>query len=80
MSGLSLGAVASCKWAGFFTVGTIGLSTIHQHWLLCGDLRVSPCIWLHHFIMCTFWPILFWEWAPPGPSVISLYASSKTPS
>jgi dolichyl-phosphate-mannose-protein mannosyltransferase len=42
LSGLSLGAVVSCKWVGLFTIATVGLSTIKQLWLLLGDLRVSP--------------------------------------
>ncbi|KAJ7982867.1 glycosyltransferase family 39 protein [Mycena polygramma] len=50
MSGLSLGAVFSCKWVGLFTIATVGLSTIHQLWLLLGDLRVSPRVWMRHFV------------------------------
>lgn len=48
-SGLSLGAVASCKWVGLFTIATLGLSTVAQLWALLGDLRVSPRVWLRHF-------------------------------
>lgn len=48
-SGLSLGAVASCKWVGLFTIATLGLSTVSQLWNLLGDLRVSPRVWLKHF-------------------------------
>ncbi|KAJ7476966.1 glycosyltransferase family 39 protein [Mycena galericulata] len=50
MSGLSLGAVVSCKWVGFFTIATVGLSTIRQLWVLLGDLRVPPRVWLRHFV------------------------------
>jgi dolichyl-phosphate-mannose-protein mannosyltransferase len=50
MSGLSLGAVLSCKWVGLFTVATVGLSTINQLWGLLGDLRVSPRVWMRHFV------------------------------
>ena len=50
LSGLSLGAVVSCKWVGLFTIATIGLSTIHQLWLLLGDLRLSPRLFVKHFI------------------------------
>ncbi|KAJ7721344.1 glycosyltransferase family 39 protein [Mycena maculata] len=64
MSGLSLGAVASCKWVGLFTVATVGLSTIRQLWLLLGDLRVSPRVWLRHFVARAFClilvPVLFY--------------------
>ncbi|KAJ7367532.1 glycosyltransferase family 39 protein [Mycena albidolilacea] len=50
MSGLSLGAVFSCKWVGLFTIATVGLSTVNQLWVLLGDLRVSPRVWLRHFV------------------------------
>ncbi|KAF7331457.1 Glycosyltransferase family 39 protein [Mycena kentingensis (nom. inval.)] len=50
MSGLSLGAVASCKWVGFFTVATVGCSTIYQLWTLLGDLRIPPKVWIRHFV------------------------------
>ncbi|KAJ7174473.1 glycosyltransferase family 39 protein [Mycena filopes] len=50
MSGVSLGAVASCKWVGFFTVATVGLSTIGQLWALLGDLRISPRVFMRHFV------------------------------
>ncbi|KAJ7196882.1 glycosyltransferase family 39 protein [Mycena haematopus] len=50
MSGLSLGAVLSCKWVGLFTIATVGLSTIGQLWTLLGDLRVSPRVWIRHFV------------------------------
>ena len=50
LTGLSLGAVASCKWVGLFTIATIGLSTINQLWNLLGDLRVSPKLWIRHFL------------------------------
>ncbi|TFK66647.1 glycosyltransferase family 39 protein [Pluteus cervinus] len=48
-SGLSLGAVSSSKWVGFFTVATIGCSTILQLWNLLGDLRVTPKLFIKHF-------------------------------
>lgn len=50
LTGLSLGAVASCKWVGFFTVATIGLATMKQLWDLLGDLRVPPRLWIKHFL------------------------------
>ncbi|KAJ6544250.1 glycosyltransferase family 39 protein [Mycena capillaripes] len=50
MSGLSLGAVFSCKWVGLFTIATVGLSTIHQLWVLLGDLRIPPRVWMRHFV------------------------------
>ncbi|KAJ7123188.1 glycosyltransferase family 39 protein [Mycena epipterygia] len=64
MSGLSLGAVSSCKWVGFFTVATVGFSTIHQLWVLLGDLRIPPRVWMRHFVaraLCLIVvPILFY--------------------
>ncbi|KAJ6615547.1 glycosyltransferase family 39 protein [Mycena sp. CBHHK59/15] len=50
MSGLSLGAVVSCKWVGLFTIATVGLSTVYQLWTLLGDLRVPPRVFMRHFI------------------------------
>lgn len=64
LTGLSLGAVLSCKWVGLFTVATIGVCTILQLWLLLGDLRVEPRIWARHFFaraLCLIvLPILFY--------------------
>jgi dolichyl-phosphate-mannose-protein mannosyltransferase len=64
LSGLSLGAVLSCKWVGLFTVATIGLNTVYQLWVLLGDLRVPPKLFLRHFIaraICLIAvPILFY--------------------
>jgi dolichyl-phosphate-mannose-protein mannosyltransferase len=53
LTGLSLGAVVSCKWVGLFTIATVGISTILQLWLLLGDLRLPPRIWLKHFLART---------------------------
>ncbi|KZT20598.1 glycosyltransferase family 39 protein [Neolentinus lepideus HHB14362 ss-1] len=50
LSGLSLGAVVSCKWVGLFTIATVGVGTLKQLWLLLGDLRVSPRLWMKHFL------------------------------
>ena len=64
LTGLSLGAVVSCKWVGLFTIATIGLATIRQLWLLLGDLRVSARLWIKHFVaraICLILvPILFY--------------------
>ena len=49
LTGLSLGAVVSCKWVGLFTIATVGLCVLRQLWLLLGNLKVSPRIWLRHF-------------------------------
>jgi dolichyl-phosphate-mannose-protein mannosyltransferase len=66
LTGLSLGAVVSCKWVGLFTIATIGLGTIKQLWDLLGDLRVSPRLWIRHFIaraLCLIvLPVLFYMW------------------
>ena len=50
LSGLSLGAVVSCKWVGLFTIATLGISTLYQLWNLIGDLRVSPRLFVRHFL------------------------------
>ena len=64
MTGLSLGAVVSCKWVGLFTIATIGCSTILQLWRLLGDIRVSPLLWVKHFVaraLCLIvLPIMFY--------------------
>ncbi|EIW81774.1 glycosyltransferase family 39 protein [Coniophora puteana RWD-64-598 SS2] len=48
-TGLSLGAVVSCKWVGLFTIATVGVCTVLQLWFLLGDLRVTPRMWMRHF-------------------------------
>ena len=50
LTGLSLGAVASCKWVGLFTIATVGLDTIRQLWNLLGDLRVPPRLFVKHLL------------------------------
>ncbi|KAJ2923792.1 hypothetical protein H1R20_g13298, partial [Candolleomyces eurysporus] len=64
LTGLSLGAVLSCKWVGLFTVATIGFNTVYQLWVLLGDLRVTPRLFMRHFIaraICLIAvPILFY--------------------
>lgn len=53
-SGAMLGAVASCKWVGLFTIATLGCATLGQLWTLLGDLRVSPRLWFKHFAARAF--------------------------
>ncbi|OCH87088.1 glycosyltransferase family 39 protein [Obba rivulosa] len=69
LTGMSLGAVVSCKWVGLFTIATVGLGTIRQLWNLLGDLRVSPRLWMRHFVaraLCLivipvlFYMFMFW--------------------
>lgn len=64
LTGLSLGAVVSCKWVGLFTIATVGFSTVYQLWNLLGDLRVPPRLFARHFIaraLCLIViPILFY--------------------
>lgn len=48
-TGLSLGAVVSCKWVGLFTIAMIGVGTLRQLWLLLGNLRVTPRQYIRHF-------------------------------
>lgn len=50
LTGLSLGAVVSCKWVGLFTIATIGVLTIIQLWSLLGDLRVPMPLLARHFL------------------------------
>ncbi|KAL6304053.1 glycosyltransferase family 39 protein [Sparassis latifolia] len=69
LSGLSLGAVVSCKWVGLFTIATVGLGTLKQLWLLLGDLRVTPKQFFRHFaaralcliaVPVLFYMFMFW--------------------
>lgn len=48
-TGLSLGAVVSCKWVGLFTIAMIGVGTLRQLWLLLGNLKVTPRQYVRHF-------------------------------
>ncbi|KAF0388611.1 PMT-domain-containing protein [Gigaspora margarita] len=50
MTGVGLGLTVSVKWVGLFTIAFIGLSTISGLWRLLGDLRVTPALFLKHFI------------------------------
>ncbi|KAF9364903.1 hypothetical protein BGX34_012145 [Mortierella sp. NVP85] len=50
LTGIGLGFSGSVKWVGLFIIATIGVSTINQLWSLWGDLRVTPSIWMYHFI------------------------------
>lgn len=49
LTGAALGAVSSCKWVGLFTIATVGFATLRQLWLLLGNLKVTPTMWLKHF-------------------------------
>lgn len=69
LTGLSLGAVVSCKWVGLFTIATVGFSTVYQLWLLLGDMRVSARLFFRHFMaraLCLilvpalFYMFMFW--------------------
>lgn len=64
LSGLSLGAVVSCKWVGLFTIATVGMSTLNQLWQLLGDVRTPPRVFVKHFtaraICLIVIPILFY--------------------
>ncbi|SPO31697.1 related to dolichyl-phosphate-mannose-protein mannosyltransferase [Ustilago trichophora] len=49
LTGLSLGAVASSKWVGLFTIATIGVSVVAQLWEHLGDVRQPVRIVARHF-------------------------------
>jgi dolichyl-phosphate-mannose-protein mannosyltransferase len=49
LTGLGLGAVVSCKWVGLFTIAAVGCGTLRQLWLLLGNLKVTPKMWIKHF-------------------------------
>ncbi|TCD69192.1 hypothetical protein EIP91_008488 [Steccherinum ochraceum] len=69
LTGLSLGAVVSCKWVGLFTIATVGFGTLRQLWLLLGDTRVSMKLFYRHFmaravalivVPVVFYMFMFW--------------------
>lgn len=39
MTGLGLGATASVKWVGLFTIAWVGVLTLWQLWTLLGDTK-----------------------------------------
>lgn len=49
LTGLSLGAVASSKWVGLFTIATLGISVIAQLWEHLGDVRQPVRVVARHF-------------------------------
>ncbi|KAI1003687.1 Dolichyl-phosphate-mannose--protein mannosyltransferase 1 [Podosphaera aphanis] len=50
MTGVGLGATASIKWVGLFTIAWVGSLTVIQLWILLGDVKhVSPRLFLKHF-------------------------------
>ncbi|CEH17793.1 glycosyltransferase family 39 protein [Ceraceosorus bombacis] len=63
-TGAGLGAVASVKWVGFFTIATIGLNTIFQLWAHLGDVRQPMSRVGQHFAaraaLLIFLPFLFY--------------------
>ena len=69
LTGLSLGAVVSCKWVGLFTIATVGFNTVYQLWQLLGDSRISARLFMRHFmaralclivIPAMFYMFMFW--------------------
>lgn len=44
MTGLGLGATASVKWVGLFTIAWVGALTVLQLWLLLGDTKNVPAV------------------------------------
>ncbi|KAI5806923.1 Dolichyl-phosphate-mannose-protein mannosyltransferase-domain-containing protein [Geopyxis carbonaria] len=51
MSGLGLGATASVKWVGLFTIAWVGSLTVLQLWFLLGDTKnVSASKWMKHLV------------------------------
>ena len=54
-TGLGLGATASIKWVGLFTIAWVGSLTIVQLWVLLGDNKtVTPRLWFKHFFARVF--------------------------
>ncbi|KAK5955149.1 Dolichyl-phosphate-mannose--protein mannosyltransferase 1 [Knufia fluminis] len=54
-TGLGLGATASVKWVGLFTIAWVGVLTLLQLWVLLGDTKnVTPRKWFKHFFARAF--------------------------
>lgn len=55
MTGLGLGATASIKWVGLFTIAWVGSLTVLQLWVLLGDTKtVTPRLYMKHFLARVF--------------------------
>ncbi|KAH8655071.1 Dolichyl-phosphate-mannose-protein mannosyltransferase-domain-containing protein [Tricladium varicosporioides] len=55
MTGLGLGATASVKWVGLFTIAWVGSLTILQLWVLLGDVKtVTPRLFTKHLVSRIF--------------------------
>ncbi|KZF20515.1 glycosyltransferase family 39 protein [Xylona heveae TC161] len=54
-TGFGLGATASVKWVGLFTIAWVGGLTLVQLWVLLGDPQnVTPRLWFKHFFARAF--------------------------
>ncbi|KAM3422357.1 Dolichyl-phosphate-mannose--protein mannosyltransferase [Cercospora zeina] len=54
-TGVCLGATASVKWVGLFTIAWVGSLTALQLWVLLGDTKnVTPRLWFKHFFARVF--------------------------
>nr|KAK5441202.1 Dolichyl-phosphate-mannose--protein mannosyltransferase 1 [Exophiala xenobiotica] len=54
-TGVGLGATASVKWVGLFTIAWVGSLTLLQLWVLLGDnVTVTPRKWFKHFFARVF--------------------------
>ncbi|TKA76040.1 hypothetical protein B0A49_05961 [Cryomyces minteri] len=54
-TGVGLGATASVKWVGLFTIAWVGSLTVLQLWVMLGDAKtVTPRLWLKHFFARMF--------------------------
>ena len=58
-TGLGLGATASVKWVGLFTIAWVGSITLLQLWSLWGDYKsVTPRLFAKHFLARVLYLIL----------------------
>ncbi|KAF1980925.1 glycosyltransferase family 39 protein [Aulographum hederae CBS 113979] len=54
-TGVGLGATASVKWVGLFTIAWVGSLTLVQLWVLLGDTKtVTPRLWFKHLFARAF--------------------------
>ncbi|KAI8973653.1 glycosyltransferase family 39 protein [Mycotypha africana] len=50
LTGIGLGCTVSSKWVGLFTIAMIGVSVIHDLWVIWGDKRNTVARCAQHFL------------------------------
>ena len=82
MTGLGLGATASTKWVGLFTIAWVGSLTILQLWVLLGDVKtVTPvsCSFCRENVTDRNSACLLSIWLPESSALLSFPFHSTWP-